>query len=225
MKNKEKIKQEIKRHLVDSTAIASISLLTRPLIDTQILGISDDISINARLCGIATVYAGIGSLTKIRDISKKYFKLDQPGKEKYAGLHDASIAAVLTLGLGPAIYYLNGVTDIPTLACSTILGVATTAAIAIPYGWYIDTFRDLNGVQESTRKMPQIIKNSSQKIKKNLATILTAGFVAAAAGIYSMPNHNLKSKVHDYFSNNSNNTNRIENVQSSDYQKLENKVN
>lgn len=198
--NKEKIKNELHRHLTDSTAIASISGITRPLIDTQILGLEDEVSLRARLCGVGLTFAFLGSLTKIRDFSKSYFGLDQPGKERYAGLHDAGIAAAITLGVGPSVYYFNGVRDIPTLAYSTLLGVASTAAIAIPYGWYIDTFRDLTGYRESNRKMPDFAKKSSPKFKKGLAALATSGFIAGMGLIYSIPNHNLKLSVEHYFS-------------------------
>lgn len=198
-RNKETIKTELGRHLSDSTAITCVSLLTKPIIDTQILGIPDDIAINARLCGIATVYGGLGSLTKIRDASKKYFGLDKPERKRYASLHDGLMGASIALGIGPAIYYFNGVKDITTIACATALGIATTAAISIPYGWYVDTFRDLTGIKESDRFMPQTIRQSSPKTKKTLAAITTVGFIAIAAGVYSLPNHNLKATIQDYF--------------------------
>jgi len=182
--DKELLKHELKRHVSDSSAIVTLANPVYAGLETMVADMSDKVSINSRLINMCLVYAGLGSLTKIRDFSKKVFKVGKESKEYVKGLHDIVFAGIFIVGLKPLVYLASGEAEWKKIVLATGLSVLAGAAIAYPAGYLVDSYRELTGVEEYGR-LPDIIKRQDPRFKKTLAALLTAGSVGAAALIYA----------------------------------------
>jgi len=193
-----RVKDSLTYHLVDSTALLAESTPIFAAFETGIAGMSDDISINARLIAAGLAYAGVGTaLAKGRDLWRKVFKVSDTTKERVQMLHDTAYLAAFNLVAAPTIYYASGSRDLEEITIGTSLGIAFGSANGSPLGYAIDTFRDLTGLKECERpSYPNLLKRQSSKTKKGLVALLVAGAIAATAGIYALnPN---KSEAPNY---------------------------
>ena len=183
-----RVKDSLSYHLVDSTALLAESTPIFAAFETGIAGMSDDISINARLIAAGLAYAGVGTaLAKGRDLWRKVFKVSDTTKERVQMLHDTAYLAAFNLVTAPAIYYASGSRDLEEITIGTSLGIAFGSANGSPLGYAIDTFRDLTGLKECERpSYPNLLKRQSSKIKKLIATGLVAGTLGVTAGIYGL---------------------------------------
>jgi len=157
-----------------------------------IIGMSDEISMNARLIGVSLAYAGIGSaISKGRDLWRKSFNLTDKTNEKIQILHDTVYMAAFNLIAGPIIYYASGSRDLKEIAAGTALGIVIGSANGGPLGYAIDSFRDLIGTKKCERSSyPNILKNQATKTKKWIAAGLIITSLSATAGIYQINNDN-----------------------------------
>ena len=173
-------------HIVDSTALITATNPLLSALEVTVGGMSDDVSINARMTASALAYVGLAyALSKGRDMSKKVFKIVDQTKERVKQLHDAAYLAAFNVVFGPALYLFSGETDANKIAAGTAILVGTGALVGGPVGYSIDTFRELTGIQSSER-VPTIIRNKSPTVKRGIAGLLTIASVAAMAGIYAM---------------------------------------
>ena len=182
---KEKAVHEVKRHLSDSTAIATMANPIYACLETMVVGMTDEVSMNSRLINTGTVYAGLGSLTKLRDYSKRRFNITKKSKEQVKGIHDIIFAGIFIVGIKPVVYLASGETDWKKIAIATGFGVLTGIVAAYPTGLFVDAYRDLTGVEESGR-LPKVIERQSQKVKKTLAALLAASSVGAVWLVYAL---------------------------------------
>src|SRR3989344_5121862 len=98
-----RVKDSLTYHLVDSTALLAESTPIFAAFETGIAGMSDDISINARLIATGLAYAGVGTaLAKGRDLWRKAFKVSDTTKERVQMLHDTAYLAAFNLVTAPA---------------------------------------------------------------------------------------------------------------------------
>ena len=183
--NKEKLKYELKRQLSDSTAIATMANPIYAGLETMVVGMSDGISMNSRMINTGLLYMGLGSLTKLRDFSKRLFKIGRDSKEYVKGIHDVVFAGTFIVGIKPLVYLASGETDWKKIALATGISVLTGVAVAYPMGYLVDAYRDLAGIEKSGR-LPNIIERQSPKFKMTLATLLTTTSVGAVGLIYAL---------------------------------------
>lgn len=186
--------ENLKYHIVDSTAYLTASYPVYTAIDTMVAGIADDISINTRILGGVLTYGGLGwAIGKGRDLSKKMFKITDKTKERYQQIHDSLYLATINIPLGAGMYTLAGETDIKKIAIGTGLGVAFGLFMGPWIGYAVDSARDLIGLDECKRKFyPKSIQKLGPKIKKGLAVALTAASIGIMSLMYALSPNNPK---------------------------------
>lgn len=187
----EKVKDGLKYHIVDSTALMAFSTPVFAAFETSCAGMSNETSLNARLLAVGLTYAGMGRLfSKGLDVSRKLFKIKPETKEKMKQLHDAAYATAYNLVICPPFYYAAGVRDPEQIALGTAAGMGFALVVGGPMGYAVDAFRDLTGLKESER-LPELVNKQNSRVKKGLAALLVGGAIALTAGIYSStPNKN-----------------------------------
>lgn len=177
-----KIKNLLKEHFVDSTAVNGFFMPVGTALENLVVGMTDEISLKSRLYSAAITYGGLGSLTRLMKLSRKKFGAVKGGA-KFA--HDAVFVSALTLGIRPFVYLAAGETDWKKIALGTLLTGGFALATGGPLGYYIDAFRDLTGLEEFER-VPELIRYQSPSTKKTLAAVLTVASIATMLGIYSI---------------------------------------
>jgi hypothetical protein len=180
----QKIRENLKEHLVVTTALLTECTPIYSAFETLVAGMSDTVSINARLFVTKLSYLGLGwAFTKGRSISRDYFSITEQTKEKIQSLHDAAYATTFNMVLGPAIYYACGARDTKEIAVGTLCAMGIATINGAPAGYAIDISKDLTGLEPCERKYyPNFIKKQSPNIKKTIA----AGLVAASIGLSSL---------------------------------------
>lgn len=192
-KKLEKIYEFGKTHIVDSTGLLAVTNPIFATFENVFLGMSDEVSLNARLFATGITYAGMGSLfSRGRDLSRKLFNVKDTSKEGIQFVHDTGYAVALNAIVSPIMYATAGA-DSDEILKGTITAMAMSPLIGYVSGYAIDCFRDLTGIEKSER-IPKKITNLTSKKKKGLAGLLVAGLVAANYGIYeATPDKQLSS--------------------------------
>ncbi len=177
--NLEKLVNNGRQYLSDCTAVAAVYTPAYALLEVGLAGMSHDLSLDARLWGLATVYLGMGSVISLgRDYSQKLWGITEDTREKIRKIHDTAYVAATALVTNPFFYLAVGARDLKEIVVGTVAGAALSAAVGAPMGYAIDWFRDLLGVKEAQR-MPSSMKRCSSRVKK----IIAAGLVAASVGL------------------------------------------
>ncbi len=175
-----------KTHLVDSTAMLAIGTSVSAAMEVGIAGMSDDVSINARLLAAGLTYAGMGSVfSRGRDLWRMGFGITDKTREKIQGIHDIAYMTALNSAISPIFYYISGSRDWKEIVIGTAGIAALNLSLGWPAGYTIDLFRDLTGIKKSER-IPSRIRNLGSGTKKGLATLALAGSLAVTAGIYGL---------------------------------------
>lgn len=184
--NYEKTKDLLKYHLSDTTAINNFAVPVCAAMETIIGGVSDNVSLKARLGAVGLGYLGLAfALSKGRDLSRKLFKINEKSKEKIQLMHDSLYLIGFNAIVNPALYYLSGSRNLKEIIMGTLSLSVFSAFAGGPIGYSIDIFRDLTGLEFCERKSyPDLIKRQNSKTKKGLVALLTAGSIAATAGVY-----------------------------------------
>jgi len=194
-----KVKDNLTYHLVDSTALLAESTPIFAAFETGLAGMSDEISMNARLFATGLTYlGGMGiAYSKGRDFYRKNFKITDKTRERVQSLNDAAYTGLFNLAVAPAIYLASGARDPKEIAIGTASAIALGLVNGAPMGYAVDVFRDLTGLKDCERpSYPNLLKRQSSKTKKGLVALLVAGAIAATAGIYALnPN---KSEAPNY---------------------------
>lgn len=177
----------LKKHLSDSTALVSFFTPLYAAIETIGAGMSNTVSIGSRVLNAALAYGGLASLTRLRDYSKKKFGITKESKEWLKYIHDMAFSGTFALALRPTIYLLAGETDWKKIAIGTAYSLGLSALLAGPMLKFVDTYRDLTGVEESERT-PELIKRQKPSIKKWLAAAFVVGSLAVTGLVYSLNN-------------------------------------
>ncbi len=184
-----KLKEELKHHLVDSTALLAESTPIFAAFEVGLAGMDDQVSLNARLFAAGlTYFGGMGYLYgKGRDLYRKLLHISDKTKERKQTIHDAIYTGLFNLVVSPPIYLASGARDLKEIIIGTASSIVVGAVNGAPLGYSLDTFRDLTGLKECNRpSYPKLLKKQNSKIKKSLVILLTAGSVALTAGIYSL---------------------------------------
>lgn len=188
MTNAKKVVENLKYHVVDSTALLTLSHPFFTAFETMIAGMSTDISMNTRLYITGLTYLGLGYLTgKGRDFSRKTFNITDKTKERIQFIHDSVYLAAINLPISAGLYFAAGETDLEKIAIGTGMGIAFGAVMGPGVGYVIDAYRDLTGLKKCERwAYPKAIRNLNSKIKKGLAIALTAVSIGLMGLVYSL---------------------------------------
>jgi len=179
------VKSKGKLHVLDSTAWVIVSLPVTALYETQIAGIPDEISLNARIIGTIDTYVGLGKLIVYgrRKWRKKLNITDETyeGKQLFQdGLYNVALHAAGN----PILYYVLGCRDFKEIAVATGCACVLALASGAGSGFTSDNFRDWMGY-ESSKRVPEFINGQSRRIKKNLVGLVIGTSVAMTAAIYT----------------------------------------
>ena len=174
-----------KTHVVDSTAALASTNPVFAVFENVVWGMSDQVSLNARLFAAGITYAGLGSLvSRGRDLSRKLFKIKDTTSEKIQTFHDAVYLMGFNVVIAPIMYTTAGANTQETIEGTlTAMGLSIINGPLI--GYSIDLARDLTGIKRSER-IPKQIRDFSSKSKKGLAALLTAGSIAFNGAIYKL---------------------------------------
>ncbi len=204
----QKAKDSFAYHIVDSTALLAESTPVYAAFENGLAGMSDEVSMNARIIAAALTYlGGMGFIfAKGRDISRKLFNITEQTRERIQSLHDASYNGAFNLVAAPLIYMASGARDAKEIVIGTASAIGFGLINGAPMGYSVDLFRDLTGLKECNRpSYPELLKRQNSWTKKGLAALLTAGAIALTAGMYhvtpdkkdnsSLPDNNIPQVI------------------------------
>ncbi|MBT3408238.1 hypothetical protein HOK68_03195 [Candidatus Woesearchaeota archaeon] len=209
MNDKSSIKNTISKYFVESTAISLEANLAFAIHETQFSGMSNEVSINARLIASTIGYLGLAKgLSWGRKKSQELFKITEETSEKIKIIHDIGYLAAFNVVFSPILYYCSGSRDIKEIAIGTVGSILFGAANGPALGYSTDIFNDLVGTEKNNRFLHSInslsssIKNNkisnylnniskkyenlSQNYKKKLAALLGIGLIGLTSGVYAM---------------------------------------
>ncbi len=186
----ESIANGTKQYLSDCTAVASIYTPAYALLEIGLAGMSHELSLDARLVGLSSIYLGLGSVISLgRDYSRKLFDITEDSSGKIRKIHDTVYLAGIALVSNPFFYLAVGARDLKEIVVGTVAGAFLSAAVGAPMGYAIDWFRDLLGIKKA-QHMPSLMKRCSSRVKKTIA----AGLVAASVGLTGLVYHVVPDK-------------------------------
>ena len=182
-----KTKKTLDYHIVNTTAQAAVyTPLFSVLEVSPLVGMSDDVSLNARLLAVGISISGMGYvLAKSRDISRNIFNITQESNEKVQTAHDSLQLAALNLVTAPVFYMVAGASNSLEIAKATGMAVIGGAVTGPFMGYSMDMFQDLMRLQDSPR-IPKKISQLGKKSKLGLAAFLTSASIGLSAGIYEL---------------------------------------
>ena len=181
-----KVGKGLAYHLVDTTALNTFGNPIFGSLEVTLYGMSDEVSLNARIFACTIGYFGLGSvLTQGRDLSKKILGITKETKEKIKQFHDAAYLVAFNSVFSPTMYLASGETDLKKIAIGTGINMAVSPFAGIIMGYAVDSFRDLTGLEESER-VPKLVKKQRPSVKKGLAAVITAASIGLMVGIYSL---------------------------------------
>jgi len=178
--------EQLKKHIIDSTAIV---IENAPLFAAQEIffaGMSDAVSLHARMYGALSVYLGVGFVYSYgRDFLKERLHIEEKSEfiqTAYDALYTSAFAGAYSIPL----YLLSGSTDPKEIALATIGGGIIGFVNGAPQGYMLDVCRDLAGIKECTRSSyPSFLREKSPTTKKLLALGLVSVSLATLIGMYN----------------------------------------
>ena len=191
MEKLRKIGKALAYHIVDTTALNTAANPIIGGLEVTAYGMSEDVSLNARLFASVVGYLGVASLlSRGRDLSRSIFKINDKTKEKVQQIHDGAFIAAFNAFFAPIMYAYSGETDFKKIVYGTLGVIGATAILG---GYSIDVFRDLTGLKDCERSSyPDLIKKNKPSLKKGLAAFLVGASIAINAGIYALtPNKDI----------------------------------
>jgi len=171
------------QHMVDTSAILVCNNPIMGFVENVVIGMPDEVSIKARcISSLVMLFLGTGSLfSRGRDASRKAFDVGQASPEKKQVLHDLCYQIGFS-AFNLALYRVCGAGTNEMIG-GTLLAMGISAAKGPIKGYSIDTFRDLAGIEESSR-LPSSIKSLSPKVKKGMIAAAIVASIATSYFIY-----------------------------------------
>ena len=186
-------KYGLMKHLSDATSVSTFALPIKATTD-QLSGITDLNSIESRVKMTALAYLGLAQINRLRDYSKKKFKLDRNPRKYLHYLHDITFTTAFSIPIQMGVYLWSEVYDWRKIATTIGASLVLTGILGGPFGQFIDTYRELVRVKKS-KNTPAFIKRLKNTTKRKVAVGLTAGSIAVTGALYSIiPNVELFSK-------------------------------
>ena len=181
-------RKNITSYFVDTSTIV---LECQPLFaayEVFIAGMSDSLSLHARVTGALCAFAGVGYFYgKGRDLSRGFFHIDSQSSERIQQGYDFLYGAGFNLVYSPFFYFLAGSRDVKEIALGCLGAVGIGAVNGAPMGFALDIARDLTGIKDCERKYyPAIIKKQSSGVKKGIALAFVAASFASVATMYAL---------------------------------------
>jgi len=179
------LEKKLKKHLIDATAVSSVLNPAYALIETQVMGLPLDISINAKFIGTALNYLGLASAySRGRDLFHKICRINDKHIKKKK-VFDAIYGCGFALVVSPVAYFISGSRDIKEITVASSISALINTPMGAVSGYAIDVFRDFFQIKESKR-LPELIKKQNNCTKKITACMVAAGSVAATAAYYAI---------------------------------------
>lgn len=180
------MRKRLLEHVVDTTAIVNVGNPVLSILETQLFGLSDQVSINSKFIGMTLGYLGLGSVySKGRDLYNKLFGINENTSKVVRGIYDTAFSLGYGFVVLSGIYFLSGQRDPSTLIFASLSGAVSSLILGIPYGYSIDLTRDLTGIKESNR-VPDFIKKQNPYLKKGIAISLTAASALLTYGYFAL---------------------------------------
>jgi len=182
-----KITKNLKQHFVDTTGLLTESNPVFTAFEVGVAGMSDEVSIRARVVASGLAFLGLGSLYgKGRDMSRGLFHITDQTSEKAQSLHDALYSSLFSMCIAPPIYLASGSRDLKEIVVGTLCGAGFSAINGMPQGFAVDVYRDLVGIKSCERRIyPEYLRNQSQKAKRTLAIGLAVASIGLMGLIYN----------------------------------------
>jgi hypothetical protein len=181
--------ERLKLHVLDCTSLVTIGNPFFGAYEKLVLGLPNEIFLNARLIGSGWTYAGMGFLfAGGRDLSRKLFGISKQSPEKKQETHDALYAMAYNSVFAPLIYGFSGA-DLKQVLYGAAFAVATAIPTGIAAGYAIDIGRDLAGFDESPR-LPKRLKEWASWKKKGLYAAAVAVSIGLTGLLYRVPSGN-----------------------------------
>jgi len=176
---------QLKYHFVHSAAQITAITPVYATFETFVAGMSDEVSIKARLLAAGITLAGqVYFSAKMRDFSKKHFNILDKTKGLKKGLHDSFYFGAINLLGAPILYFAAGARDPQEI----LIGTATSTVIGLGIGWFdgyvMDWYKDLAGI-EVTSRLPKFLRSPPIN-KKNLIALITAASIGLTATVYAL---------------------------------------
>ncbi len=183
-----KITTGLKYHIVDTTALNTLANPIFQALEVTVYRMSDQVSLNARVFASTVGYLGVGFvLARGRDLSRYVFGITNKTKEKVQRLHDKTYLTVFNAGFAPTMYVCSGEADPIKIGTGTAIAMALGWFTGDYFGYAVDSFRDLAGLEKCERKFYQdLIKRQKPSVKKGLAALLVGTSVVINYGVYKL---------------------------------------
>jgi len=184
------IRNNATQHMIDTSSILVCSNPIMSFVENVVIGMPDEVSIRARCIASLVAFLGTGSLfSRGRDVSRKAFNVGQASSERKQMLHDLCYQMGFT-AFNLALYRFCGA-ETHEMIEGALFAIGISAVKGPIKGYAIDTFRDLAGIEESSR-LPGSIKSLSPKVKKGIIVAAIVASIAAMCLIYrsTPPNPN-----------------------------------
>jgi len=175
---------ELKKHVVDTTAIVAESNPIFGAVELGLIGMTPAASLNSRVLATTVGYLGLARLySSGRDFSRRIFNITDQTRERVQAYHDLAYAVTFNFAFSPIMYaaaqrFAGEDLDWKKIALGTGMSLLLGAANGIPLGYSIDVFRDLTGIEECKRPS-YFLKKQSPRVKR----LALAGIIALSLGV------------------------------------------
>jgi hypothetical protein len=178
MKKIKPIVENLKYHLINSTAVLAESHPFYSIYEVGLAGMTFETSVNARLTSTALAYFGFGWLYgKGRRLTRRALGINDNSPEKVQRRCDVGFNGLFNLALSPPIYIWCGARDWKEIAvgtgCAVVLGLINGA----PTGYAIDAFEDLTGLRSNDR-IPTALNRLADTLDKPSVIMPRLSYVA-----------------------------------------------
>jgi len=171
------------QHIVDTTSSFASTLPLFVFMENVVLGMPDAVSMKARGTVLLLNYAFMGSVySRGRDLSRRVFKVTQESLARTQAIHDTGYLMGFCAAMSPALYWFSGASTKENIG-ATILALATAPFIGPISGYSIDAFRDLTGIEPSSR-LPEKVRTLSSRTKALVAAGIIAVSLCLSGSIY-----------------------------------------
>jgi hypothetical protein len=176
----------LKYYIVDTTALLTTSTPIYAAMETFGSGMSSDTSLEARLKVVQLSYMGLAVVyTKLRDLSKYVFNINDSSAEKVHKIHDSLYTTVFNIGISVPVYLSSGANWKQTL-------IGTGSALVLSFfitgpinGYGVDAYRDFWNLEKSNR-LPEKIRQLTPRCKKGIAAALIGASVGLTSIVYEV---------------------------------------